>query len=890
MTDSVPIAVIPVLMGPLQVLLALVPVILAALGSALLALFRPQGMKLLLRLLWRLKIPLFVLAGFIWGTAKAIEALASERNPATRQEGAQPEARPSKQEWAMFRGGLTRRGAVLDGRSPTGGGRNWTFKPDAGGFYSSPAILGNQIYITSADYGVFDDVGAVICLDADTGKLVWSVTPDRMRSTFSSPSISEDGRRLVVGEGLHFTEECRIFCLDISKETLAGNQGQPRVLWTFKTQSHVESSPSIYRDRVVIGAGDDGYYCLGIEPDEKGNARVLWHADGKRFPDSETSPAVSGGKAIFGLGVGGNALCCVDVETGRQLWRCPTPYPVFTPPSVMPGINANEGRLFFGMGVGDLVNPAETVSEQEAVRLAREGATASEIADARKRLRPAGEIWCLRLSDGEKIWSTKTERTVLGAVAIAGDKLYCGSRDGHIYCLARDDGKIIRRFDAHAPIVSSPACTEDLIAFITAKGMLYVLNIESFDILWSNRLGGEGMFVSSPAITRGRVYIGSEKYGLHCLGRPVDSETKNIWHGHLSGPGHQASLGQNDLADTGNRLWNYPAGAHDTETTETTLIRAPIAISGQHRYVPIAEGPRKGLACIKQLEGEGDTPKELWFAPAALGVWQSPATDGIEVLFMEGKQTQRKRHLRCMDSKSGDEQWRYEVSANASGDFVLYKDGILIQDQPETLTRLSRDDDKVLWRRTVGVLCDVPHQRGPFLAIAVKVKNELLVLDRDTGGTLWEVRLEHPPTAGPVINGKVIFVATAEAMEARQLVDGSLLWRSDVSGPESAFVLSDGRIAYISSTGTLNVLRAKDGKSETTIPNVGAFFPPVLMNGSVLYATENALMRYQMAEGTNSVWMDTSWFGSLTSPLVIDAGSVYFASRRRGLVAAGRLR
>ncbi|MDP6360285.1 MAG: hypothetical protein QF473_34535 [Planctomycetota bacterium] len=54
MTDSVPIAVIPVLMGPLQVLLALVPVILAALGSALLALFRPQGMKLLLRLLWRL--------------------------------------------------------------------------------------------------------------------------------------------------------------------------------------------------------------------------------------------------------------------------------------------------------------------------------------------------------------------------------------------------------------------------------------------------------------------------------------------------------------------------------------------------------------------------------------------------------------------------------------------------------------------------------------------------------------------------------------------------------------------------------------------------------------------------------------------------------------------
>jgi outer membrane protein assembly factor BamB len=155
---------------------------------------------------------------------------------------------------------------------------------------------------------------------------------------------------------------------------------------------------------------------------------------------------------------------------------------------------------------------------------------------------------------------------------------------------------------------------------------------------------------------------------------------------------------------------------------------------------------------------------------------------------------------------------------------------------------------------------------------------------------LWQVKLEHPPTAGPVVSGKIVIVATAQAVEARQLVDGSLLWRSDVPGTESPFVLSDGRIAYISSAGTLTVLRARDGKSKASIPNVGTFFPPALMNNSIIYATENALMRYQIGEGTTSVWMDTSWFGSLTSPLVMDAGSVYFASQRRGLVRAGRPR
>jgi outer membrane protein assembly factor BamB len=883
-TDCIPIAVIPVLMGPLQVLLALLPAILAALGSALLALLRPQGMKLFLRLLWRLKIPLLVIAVCIWGAARGIGTLTSEEHQITQQE------RPA-QEWSMYRGGLTRSGAVMDSKSPTGGGNNWNFKPQAGGFYSSPAILGNRLYITSADYGVFDDVGAVLCLDADTGKQVWSVRPEGMRSTFSSPSISEDGRRLVVGEGLHFTEECRIFCLDISSETLAENQGQPRVHWTYKTQSHVESSPSIYRDRVVIGAGDDGYFCLSLEPDEKGTAKVLWHAEGAKFPDSETSPAVFDGKAFFGLGVGGDAFCCVDVETGKELWRCPTPYPVFTPPSILAGNGATEGRLFFGMGVGDLVNSAEKVAEQEAVRLTREGATPSEIADARKRLRPVGEIWCLRLSDGKKLWSTKMERTVLGAAAIVGDRLYCGSRDGHLYCLAQEDGKIIQSFDAHAQIVSSPACTEDLITFTTAKGMLYVLDIKTFEVLWSYRLGTEGMFVGSPVIARGKVYIGSEKYGLHCLGRPIETKSKPIWHGHLAGPDHRASMGQTELPVSGNKLWNYSGEAQDTSTTETasaTLIRAPIAISGQQHFVPIADGRRKGLACIKQMEGEDNTPKELWFVSTDHGVWQSPATDGHDVLFVEGKQTQQKRSLRCVDANSGEERWQHEVSATASGEFVLYQDGIFIQDQSETLTRLSRDD-QALWRRRLGVLAGVPHQQGALLAITVESANELLALDKDTGATLWQIKLERPPTAGPVINGKLVFVATAEAMEARHLIDGSLLWRSEVPGTESAFVLSDGRIAYINSSGTLTVLRAKDGKSVATIPNVGTFFPPALMNNSILYATENALMRYQIGEGTTSVWMDTSWFGSLTSPLVLDAGSVYFASQRRGLVCAGRL-
>ena len=61
------IAVVPILVGPLQILLALLPSILVALGSLSLGLFRPSSIRTLTLLAWRLKIPLATIALFIAG-------------------------------------------------------------------------------------------------------------------------------------------------------------------------------------------------------------------------------------------------------------------------------------------------------------------------------------------------------------------------------------------------------------------------------------------------------------------------------------------------------------------------------------------------------------------------------------------------------------------------------------------------------------------------------------------------------------------------------------------------------------------------------------------------------------------------------------------------------
>ena len=66
------------------------------------------------------------------------------------------------------------------------------------------------------------------------------------------------------------------------------------------------------------------------------------------------------------------------------------------------------------------------------------------------------------------------------ALAAAGDRLYFGSRDGHLYCISTQ-GKLLRKWDAHAPIMTSPAVGGGHVYFSTAAGRLHCLRAETLE-------------------------------------------------------------------------------------------------------------------------------------------------------------------------------------------------------------------------------------------------------------------------------------------------------------------------------------------------------------------------------------------------------------------------
>ena len=866
-----PLGVVPVLVGPLQALFAILPGLLLALGGLILALFTPSGMKKFLLFLWSQIIAVVIFLAIVLGLIFVPSWLP--------RSGGEVSEVTTGVDWPLWRGSVSRRGAALDVEDPAQGGINWRFE-DGGikTFYASPAVVGNRIYVTSARYEIFTDRGAVYSIDADTGKPVWKFDADGYRATFSSPSIS--GRYLVVGEGLHQTQDSRVFCLDLERSE---KERRGVVVWQFRTGSHVESSPCIADGVVCIGAGDDGLYCFKLEPGADGKPVVLWHLDPKKYPDCEASPVIHKGKVYFSLGNAGQAVCCVDAADGKELWRVKTPYPAFGSPAIL------DGKLFVGMGTGNYVQSAEDVKAAVRTEMSREGRSEAEIEAAVKGLDPVGEVWCIDLETHEVSWKYPVGRTILGAPAAADGRVYFGSRDHHLYCVSTD-GRLIDKWNARDPIVTSPAVGADHVYVVTQTGRLHALNRKSFKPVWEVDLNTDTM--SSPAVARGHVYVGTTGAGLVCVGEPAGVEKeKPIWSGHLGGPGRSGWADTTPLAARGRFAWRYPTPAEDAADQESVTVLAPGAHLDGALYVGLNAKGRAGLAKLQLADDPSRQPTESWFAPTDNPVSLSAAVTERAVYFVDGRKGDANRKLRCLDAQTGKLRWSRNVAKDASGEFVMTHRGeVLIADRPDGLSRrwqpMSRSLDD--WSQTVGSVVGMPLVIGDIVVVAVDAKPALIALDLWTGRMLWQKALQAAPRTGPVFAGDRIWVGGADGVTAYDIVNGERLDRAKTGPVGGVLVCDEEKLACVNEAGEVVLVNVKSGEETARIPNALPGRPPVLLDDAVLFLSKGGIERFELKSRETVNWFKTaSWMGEVTSPMTVAGGQVYLATDKLGLVCVG---
>ncbi len=377
--------------------------------------------------------------------------------------------------WSTFRADSLRTGNADGSELPRTLEVLWTF---AGSEFnspridSSPALAHGSVYVGVTEHSVFSPGGRIISLDAATGKLRWA--KKARFPVFSSPSVAAG--RVLVGEGYHQDSGCRLYCLDAAR----GEE-----IWSFETRSHLESSPQVEKDRVYFGAGDDGIYCLDLA-----GGKEIWHFPGVHV---DLSPLVASGLVFAGTGHGGAAAVCLTADEGKLKWRIPLDLPAWGSPALL------GNRLFLGLGNGNFLQSAE---------------------------KPRGAVVCLAATSGKELWRREFPDAVLTAIASAGERLFAGCRDGHLYALDSRSGEVAWKRAAGGPILASPLLGGGHVAALGASGRLMVLSAETGEELAKvdlARLAGEGGrqkdFFASPSAAGGKIFLATGAGGLAALGK-----------------------------------------------------------------------------------------------------------------------------------------------------------------------------------------------------------------------------------------------------------------------------------------------------------------------------------------------------------------------------------
>ena len=118
-----------------------------------------------------------------------------------------------------------------------------------------------------------------------------------------------------------------------------------------------------------------------------------------------------------------------------------------------------------------------------------------------------GSIRAISMSDGTLVWRHDIPQgKMASSPAIVGRELLVHGMDGHVWALARSDGRLLWHLTVGSPIESSPVVVDGLDLFGAWNGTITALDVKTHRVRWRRFDGCK--ITSSAAVSGGTVYLG----------------------------------------------------------------------------------------------------------------------------------------------------------------------------------------------------------------------------------------------------------------------------------------------------------------------------------------------------------------------------------------------
>jgi outer membrane protein assembly factor BamB len=247
------------------------------------------------------------------------------------------------------------------------------------------------------------------------------------------------------------------------------------------------------------------------------------------------TPACDAQRAYFGDGSG--QFFAVDLNTGEKVWEFILKDPKTGKPSKDPiegSACLADGLVIFGATDG-FVRALDARSGAEKWKFEMHGEIKSGVTPFRRRAPDgaeagcvvvtgfAGDVVCLRASNGEKVWEYDAGGPINGAAAVTDDGIVFGGCNGTIDVLDPITGERRQRIDIKIYMPNSVAVRNGSGYFAHSGNKVEAWDLKSPKQIWEFR-DRDFAYFTSPAVTADFVFAGGEDKRLHCLQRSDGTE------------------------------------------------------------------------------------------------------------------------------------------------------------------------------------------------------------------------------------------------------------------------------------------------------------------------------------------------------------------------------
>jgi outer membrane protein assembly factor BamB len=358
--------------------------------------------------------------------------------------------------WPRFRG-PDGSGVCTQGEAPLNADHiAWTADVPAAGF-GSPVVWGERVFLSGGD----DKGCSVMCLDANSGKLLWQTSVPKADEAFEAPDQSGIAASTVATDGL------RVYAVfangDLAAVNFDGSVAWSKHLGAPKNLYGHTSSLLTWQDRVIVqfDQGDADDKLSKLYAFDGATGKVAWEQS-RDVGSSWATPIVFevAGKTQL-LTLAPSFAISYSAKDGAELWRAEcvdgevTPSPVFAGGKLFIVSPTSKLQAYRPDGEGDVTKTHLEWIAEDGIPDITSPVSNGELVFL---IDTSGMLSCYDAKDGKKQWQKDIEEECKASPSIVGGKLCLVTMKGLVIVVeAGREFKELARFPLNEEVFASPA-------------------------------------------------------------------------------------------------------------------------------------------------------------------------------------------------------------------------------------------------------------------------------------------------------------------------------------------------------------------------------------------------------------------------------------------------